>query len=409
MKSTTICCWKYLLSKIHPPLPMTPQESRNLLIKFNSSFQRHLDRKHPEVMSGNRSRVPQHIQAVLDNPLIGGGRKPCNHFDGHVDSLSQLRRLIKRPMDHFKDEVAAGIATVESAKMCLIAQLQLARASDKPLPLRSAGLGPIVLNWMCSVPAMRVELSSLDLHLVVLLAAVLNAESNENMIWHWIKLLQQRLRNEPSESKRQWIFKAQPLVFQTFLRYEIMNSGVYSAVDVFVRGLVEISSLPEVSTNTVKRMVRRAGRFLMLQILNDTSLIPTSQLKSFIQTIHAWSPTPKIHQMLLELHHPQCTNISAALKFLAELDVDGIVGLENKIQRRDLVRLSLKVAELLLSSGSEQELRLVMEFLRTNFAAEVGCSDPDPSPPVRHKESHEEQQQSTEESSLLLLDSLAVH
>lgn len=408
MKASTVWCWKYWMSKIHPPLPMNPHESRTLLMAFTSSFQRHLDREYPEAMSLHRSHVRQHIQSVLDNPLIGGSRKPCNHFDGHVKSLSQLRHLMKRPMDHFKHEVDAGTATIESAKMCLTAQLQLARASaDKPVPLPSSGAGSIVLNWMCSLPSRRAELLLLDRRLVKLLAAVLNTESNEKMIWHWIKLLQQEVRNEPSKPKRQLIHFTQSIITGSFLENEIKNASLSSAVDVFVRGVAEMASWQN------NHILMRPGRFLMLHILNESSLIATSQLDSFIQTVWVWSKTPQVHQMLLALYRPQCTNLGAALSFLADLDVDGVASLKmrgRRHQREDLVRLSLKVAELLQSFGSEQETRWVMDFLRANFAVEIGLSDPDVSPPIRHKESRGKQSPpSVEESSLRLLDSLAVH
>lgn len=401
------------MSKIHPPLPMTPQESRKLLLKFNSSFRRHLDREYPEIMSENRRLVPQHLQSILDNPLIGGSRKPCNHFDGHVESLSQLRQLMKRPMDHFKDEVAAGTATVESAKLCLIAQLQLARASsDKPLSLRSSGAAAIVLEWMCSLQATRLELPALDTRLVDLLGEVLSAEGNPNMLWYWIKQLNEKSRNELSKPKRQWNYVTQTFIIRSFLSNEIKNAGLSSAVDVFIRGALEISSWSKGSIDIVNHILRRPGRFLMLEILNRASLVPTLQLNAFIGIIPVWSPTPQVHQILLDIHRPQCSNIGAALKFLAELDVDDIVRLGNRFpqtyQRRDLVRLSLKVAELLLSSGSEQELRWVMEFLRTNFAAEI-CSPDQVRRRQRNTTSREQQQQSAEKSCLHLLNSLAVH
>lgn len=410
MKASTIRCWKYFLSKIHPPVPITPQETRDLLAKFNSSFRRSLDREYPVVLSGNRSNVPQHIQSVLDNPLVGGGRKPLNHFDGHVESLAQLRHLMKQPMDHFKHDVAAGTATVESASICLIAQLQLARASsDQRRSLLSSGAGSIVWNWMCSMPPVRAESLSCYLSLVTLLVKVLHAEGNEQVTWLWIKLLEQRMGNEPFSRQSQEIYMTQTIIFRSFLKNEIKNTNLRSALDVFVRGLAEISSWSKESTATVRRIVRPPGRFLLLQLLHDSSLIPTLQLKTFIQTLRVWSPMPQVHEMLLELHRPQCTNTGAVLKFLSELDAGRIASVTFLDQRADLVRLSLKVAELLLLSGSEQEARWVMEFLQRNFATELGCSEPSVSQPGRSTQSRGQRQQCAEETSIRLLDSLAVH
>lgn len=411
MKTSTILCWKYWISKVHPPLPLTPLQSQKLLKKFNTSFRRVLDREYPEVMSGNRTHVQQHIQSVLESPLIRGRGTPRNHFDGHVESLSQLRSFMRRPMDHFKNQVAAGTATVESAKMCLTAQLQLASASShKSRPLQPFGAGSIVLEWMRSLPAVKMELISLDLELINLLTTVLNAEGNESMIWQWIMLWQQRASNESSNWKRVCIIKVQTVIFRSFLEIEIKTAGLNAAVDVFLRGVVEISSWSVVSTVNLNLILGRPGRFLIFQILGGSSLIPTLQLKSFIQTISLWHPQARVHRILLELYRRQCTNKDTARKFLAQLDADGIAKSENLNQRSVLLHTRRKVAELLLSSGSEQEVRWVKEYLRANYNALIDISDPAAPPPVRDTDLQIKQQEETaEESSLRLLDSLAVH
>lgn len=155
MKASTVLYWKYLLSKIHPPLPVDKRDYERMLSALQASFQRRLDRDYPRVTSEERTTVDDHIQSILVNPLFSIKPKrqlTCrNHFYGHVESLSQLRYLMRQPMDHFKDEIAAGTATLGSAKTCLTAELQKALASPKESrrqSLKHSEAGSTVLNWL---------------------------------------------------------------------------------------------------------------------------------------------------------------------------------------------------------------------------------------------------------------------
>lgn len=408
------------MSKIHPPLPMTPQDSRKLLIQSKSSLQRHLDREYPEVMSHDRGRVRQHIQSVLDNldtSLISGGSKPYHQVDGHVKSPSQFRRLFMRPMEHFKHEIAAGTATVKSARLCLTAQLELAQASpNRPLRLQSSGAASIVLDWMCNREK-TVGLSLEELKLVKLMVKVVTTEGDKDMIWHGIKRMAENLGNDPSSLKGQRICSLGNFVITGLLRREIRLVGLISAVDFFVQGALEISS-----TNCRSHhILLLPGRFLMLQLIAYPSLIPTLQLNSFIKTLPAWSEMPRLHELVFKLHFPQCAGmggVRAALEYLAGLDADGIV-LQVKWQRWDVICLGLRVAELLLSSGSDHEAQWVMRFLQTNFPSEL-CKPnlkPLPQSAVRLQKAHRqkgteeqvEQQRSAESSILSFLHSFAVY
>ena len=295
--------------------------------------------------------------------------------------------------------------------MCLTAQLQLANASSHTSrPSQPFGAGSFVLEWMRSLPAVKMELISLDLELISLLTKVLNAEGNESMIWQWMMLWQQRASDEPSNWKRICIIKVQTVIFRSFLEIEINTAGVKAAVDVFLRGVVEISSWSMLSTVNLNLILGRPGRFLTTQILGGSSLIPPLQLKSFIQSICLWRPQARVHRILLELYRRQCTNKDTARIFLAQLDADGIASSENLNQRRVLLHARRKVAELLLSSGSEQEIRWLKEYWRATYDSIIGLPNPAAPPPVRETDLEiKQQQEAAEETSLRLLDSLAVH
>ncbi|MCJ1466596.1 Saccharopine dehydrogenase [Pseudocyphellaria aurata] len=414
MKISRILHWKDWMSKIHPPLPMTPHESRKLLYKSKSSLQRRLDHEHPEVMSDDRGRVRQHFQSVLDNPLLSGGPKLHNHYDGHVKSSSQPRRLLKRPMDHFKDQITAGTASIKSASVCLTSQLQLAQASPKRPPrLQPSGAEYVVLHWMCDLPVEKAAPLSLEeLELVKLLVRVITIQGDKDLIWRGIQRLEENLSLDPSSPKGLRICNLVNFIIKGLLWREIETSGLISAVDFFTQGVLEMSS-----TNCrIHHLLQIPGRFLLRRLLEYPSLIPTLQLNSFVKTLPAWSVTPRLHEILFKLHFPQCAGIGgvrAALDYLAGLDVDGIA-MKSQWQKKDVVRLSLRVAELLSSSGSDHEARWVMEFLQTNFASEIGYLDTkkspkwalrfDKRPRQRDTQSPEEEQYSV----LRFLNSIAV-
>ncbi len=413
MKASTILGWKYLVSKIHPPLPMNQRESQKLLSALKSSFQRHLDREHPRSVSMDGGTVDHHIHSILANPLFSVKPKrrasSANHFDGHVESLSQLRHLMKQPMDYFKDEISAGTATLGSAKTCLTAQLQKALASPKEnrsKALRSSGAGAVVLNWLWSSPGAKSDFFLLDKAFIKSLMPFLNAESHEKLIWYWIKRLQEKIENEPSTIKRPQARMMQAIILHYFLKSEVLyGAGLSSAMEVFFRGVVGIPSWSGISSNDAKAILEQAGRYMMLNIVQNPSSATAVLWNSFIPSSDVWSSSPRLHKELLGLYFSEAAN--TALKFIKEQNIYDIKNL-NRSQRQDMFRLNLKAAELLLSQGLEVKAAWVMGFLQTHFAIEIGYSAQDMSSEACRL-GKQQRQRHSEECSLRLLDTLAVH
>lgn len=411
MKASTILCWKYLVSKIHPPLPMDNRESERMLSALKASFQHRLDRDYPRVTSEERTTIDDHIQSILVNPLFSIKPKRQityqNHFHGHVKSLSQLRHLMRQPMDHFKDEIAAGTATLGSAKTCLTAELQKALASPKETrqSLRHSEAGSTVLNWLWSSSGTETGYFLLDQAFMKRLMPFLDAVSHEKLIWCWMQLLQKRIRNETSEIKCVQIRTMQSRILHYFLKSEILyGDGLNSAINIFLRGIVDISNWSGLYSSDVNAILERAGRYLMLDMIENPAAITTELWASFCQTTSVWSSSPRLYSELPALH--RSGSIKHALAFLTNLDTHEIARL-NGNQRIDMTRLSLKTVELLLSQELGTKAEWVMRFLQSNFANEIGYMALYTSSETFRTRKEQLQIQS-EESSLRLLDTLGV-
>lgn len=412
MKASTILCWKYLVSKIHPPLPLGKRESESILSALKVSFQHRLDRDYPRVTSEKRTTVDDHIQSILVNPLFSIKPKRQltyrNHFHGHVESLSQLRHLMRQPMDHFKDEIAAGTATLGCAKTCLTAELQKAFASPKESrrqSLRYSEAGSTVLNWLWSSSGADTGFFLLDQAFMKRLMPFLDAVNHEKLIWQWMQLLQKRISNETSEIKRLQIRTMQSRILHYFLKSEILyGAGLNSAICIFLRGIVDASTWSGLSLVDSNAILERAGRYLMLGMVENPASIADEPWASFCQAISIWSSSPRLHSELSSLH--RSGPIKNALAFLKTLDPEEIARL-NRNQRIDTIRLSLKTVELLLSQELESKAAWVMRFLQSNFANEIGYLAFDTSD-EKFRKRKEQVQIQCEESSLQLLDTLAV-
>lgn len=413
MKASTILCWKYLVSKIHPPLPMDKRESERMLSALKASFQHRLDRDYPRVTSGERTTIDDHIQSILVNPLFSIKPKRQiayqNHFHGHVESLSQLRQLMRQPMDHFKNEIAAGTATLGSAKTCLTAELQRALASPKESrgqSLKYSEAGSTVLNWLWASSRAETGFFLLDRAFMKRLIPFLDAVCHEKLIWHWMQLLQKRIRNETSEIKRLQIRTMQSRILHYFLKSEILyGAGLNSAIGIFLRGIADISTWSGLSSGDTNAILERAGRQLMLDMIKNPASISTELWASLCQTCSIWSSSPRLHSELLAMH--RSGSIKHALAFLTDLDTHEIARLHRNL-RIDMIRLSLKTIELLLSQEFGTKAAWVMRFLQSNFANEIGYMALDTSSEIFRKRKEQLQIQ-CEESSLRLLDTLGIH
>lgn len=113
----------------------------------------------------------------------------------------------------------------------------------------------------------------------------LEAVCHEKLIWHWMQLLQKRIRNETSEIKCLQIRTMQSRILHYFLKSEILyGAGLDSAISIFLRGIADISTWSGLSSGDTNAILERAGRQLMLDMIKNPASISTELWASLCQT-----------------------------------------------------------------------------------------------------------------------------
>ncbi|KFY00352.1 hypothetical protein V490_01399 [Pseudogymnoascus sp. VKM F-3557] len=151
----------------HPKVPLTPNESRQLLNAVTASFRRQLAEEHgiplpnrvhtgpasagPTTSSSSPKKAParpnlnptdRHLHDVLNNPLLSF--QPPPKRTGQRD-----------PMDVFDEACARGFMDIARARACLHAKrLSLGKSPEEQRAgMKTSGAGSKVLQWLLSTGA----------------------------------------------------------------------------------------------------------------------------------------------------------------------------------------------------------------------------------------------------------------
>ncbi|KAI2089777.1 hypothetical protein LOZ36_001684 [Ophidiomyces ophidiicola] len=171
MKIISSHAFKFLTSNIHPPLPRTPQESRQLLSVLTSSFRRQLDREHPPVQpsepqtparsasggrrSGSSVNADQHMSSILNHPLFSTvphqqpARKRGIEARGQIDTNSATEDIVST-LDR---AIASGTADTNVLHDCLCRhRLRLEGLAHGVMrrEMRDSALGSRITSWLSS-------------------------------------------------------------------------------------------------------------------------------------------------------------------------------------------------------------------------------------------------------------------
>ena len=239
--------WKTLVSKIHPPLPMTPQESQRLLAILNASFKEQFDHHRPSHLEEHAGR---HLHSILTNPLFSA-RSRSRHEDtalsshrGRNDkSTGLIQEFVKRPMDILRERIAAGTATLQTAKLCLQAESKNCLASPAATmgdAMRSSNTASIILDWLGASHAENLGTLLEHSKFFRLLVLFLVAEKRHDRIWSWLRTLQSNLDAVPTRNLRCPISRTYNGLLITFIKAEaLLGEGLDAATGTFVRAIKE--------------------------------------------------------------------------------------------------------------------------------------------------------------------------
>lgn len=426
MKVSAVLAIRALASKIHPPLPLTPRESQQLLLLLTSSFREQLNREHPSFHAddvgettespvagshgksiGRRSSsrtsslarasssgfTDDHFQSILKNPLFSAGMKDryeppsgihrTHHRDSAHDQLDSFD-----PVAWFEASVASGSANIAKATYAMDT-LQKILTSSPETSIRTgmaASLaGSKIFSWLRSSGLQGSLDFPKDGEFIALLTKYLLAEKRHDVILHWIYTLHAQSRHLWLENSADYpsapIKFAQGLLLQLVKSELTLGNGMRAAVDYFVRVTEDQnrkvkerqSERPDVDWRLLSSLLGPTGKYLVQKLTQEGGArqLDPKDLDRFTQNLQIWVRDVEFCTAKLDLHHPVKPSAAAALAYLKHIAKQRI-DVESSKKRRAIVHLSLDCASVLLQQDLCSDATWVMEFIRRTYGRELG-------------------------------------
>ncbi|KAH9877194.1 hypothetical protein IAQ61_002557 [Plenodomus lingam] len=428
MQSTTTTSRRLLSrlsSRIHPPLPLSPRESQQLLNLLTTSFRAHLDREHPLPIPEDNPRktakpatngaaspmlaassyatATRHIDSILTSPLFAVKPRRRGSESAAVD-------VIKDPMAWFVNEIAAGSATLPKAALCL-EMLQSSTANFSQIPTLDKSPAAIFSEWLrnsgLDMSRQFVEMSmspsitraSLFLHRLVTL---LVAEGETADTWRWfIRSSDQRIKETGLDARSITTFRKHVLSEMVSSQ---ANANVTKGIATFIQAC---RFLENVDIGASSALLNSAGgRLVQLITSNTTESLNPDLYQQLLRSTHRWigaSFNPVVEAMLW-LHHPTEPTALPGLGYVKEPAITKMVSNLSRPRRQFVVRLCLGIARLSIQDERYADAQFAMQFTKDYFPeivlAEVQAS--------KQREETSAQRERREQANLEMLDGLAL-
>ena len=373
MKTTLTLHWKALVSKIHPPLPLTPRDSQRVLRLLNASFQQHLDSHHP---TKEDHYTNGHLRSILSSPLIlNTAPRSKNTLEGtgisKQETAVQNEASVQDPVTIMRDLISKGSATLETIKKCLTAQLKRSSATADPMSsMKDSNAGAIALHWLWST-GMASSLKFLpDHHFTQTLIKFLVAEGQYNKIYSWLDLDYKKLQKVKSTEDPKRI---QGRIILELTKAETMfGGGLSSALNTFTKLLYEWHSVPR-KPWAIRNTFSPSGKYLMktMEARKKTKTLNTSDYDNLQRSAKFWCKEDTFERAWIALHHPEHPNADLTLPYLQNLSPKTLTTMSRK-RRTDTADLSLQAAERLLSQDRRADVARIMKVLKVHFPQEIG-------------------------------------
>ncbi|KAL8918922.1 MAG: hypothetical protein Q9172_005217 [Xanthocarpia lactea] len=383
MRKSLTLSWRFLTSKLHRPLPLNRRESQQLLTRLNDSFNRNLDRQYPQSLGDSDHSPDHHIKSLLKSPLFAKQRPQhvSTRAIGATQNVPVLRDMmfaVEEPVEYLKQQVAAGTANMDTAKLALDSQMKKALVSASLDPkecMKVAEIGSLVVNWLWSSGQYERMDFIKDRLFTARLMPFLVAEGQYKPVWEWL----QRSCNRISPMKEALLSypKSIGVMLKALLRSEVTyGQGLESAIQLFVTYNKSMRFSSHISNVVAQRISAAAGAYLMWEFASQgaSANLGDRAIDDLELSIDHWATGHMVapYQALIDLSHPRAPNASRALKWISVIEAsDGHVAKGN---RPGNVRIGLKTVEVLLAQGSTKEAARVMKVLQILFAAEVGSN-----------------------------------
>ena len=378
-------------SRIHPPLPLSPRESQQLLTLLTTSFRAHLEREHPlsnpaasqhrhaQKAAGNNGRrrasspacatssyasATQHIDSILTNPLFAVKPQRRGSEPAAVD-------VLRDPTGWFLDEIATGAASLPKAAMCLEALENTAGYNTPSLP-GGRKLASILAEWL-RTSGLDSSKHFLDLCIsrqghgtkfLDSLIRLLIAEGEAATPWrYFIRPNEQRTKETGSSVSRVMAFK------QALLR-RIVSVEATTSLDTGLATFMQAFRMAEVEGHdSAYSILRPAGAHLVNQITSTPNqYIDPESYQAFLISCPRWLGNwSRAVESMLWLHHPTNRSPLFGLNFIQD-STGAIAFTQSSWSRKHfLVQLCLGVARQLLERERCGEAQIAMEFTKEHF------------------------------------------
>lgn len=401
MKSTMSLSWKSLVSKIHPPLPMSPRASARLLALLNSSFKHELDRQYSAGLPDSKHHTNDHLRSILTNPLFDN-RGHSRSMGSKDKPFGRLQDLVKRPMDVFREQVSAGTATLQTACLCLQAQYNNCLASPDTTvtnAMRVSRAGTTVLEWLWSsgIEESRCFFDSREPF--ELLVPFLVAERRHDRILHWLR----RLYAEANQDRSPEIGRIFRNLLLDFIKAEIsLGKGLQSATAFFIQ-VARGAQDSQIGSNKLKGVSNSVAYYLTTKLMAvpKSAELQTFTLEPFLNVSKSFTSTQRgtCLAALQGLYLARRPSPRAALLYFQGLSPKTIAELTPE-RRPLIIFMGLKTAELCLDLHRQAEASHMMDFLQSHFRSEIVSR--------RIPDQKKGSLDKAEDQSLHLLDSLAI-
>ena len=367
MKPSSPLGLKAWASKLHPPLPLSPQDSQKLLSLLTSSFRANLDREH----AGSSASTPQplpidaHLHEVLSSPLL---RKVSASTDKDMDTvngISRVQSLLSDPMGYFQEQVAVGQATLDIAKLCLHAQrkasmsLKEKQAADL---FQAPTAASMTLKWLWSS---GLEASLEFVHHTGFLKSLIPLmleEGKTKYVWKWFDSLHQRVDSSPRSSKFHGseTLDAMANLLKTLIWARMRKDP--SDFNIVMKDIANAQTRLGASTiKTMSRALRPALALFSARLLIQPSTELDSRLYgNFVQIGHLGDPVEARLALLSPTPDP-----TVALRYIKS----------RLIVRNDspfFRELCIRTTEVLIAQRDTKQANWMISYVQEHFPAEFG-------------------------------------
>ncbi len=394
--------WNAFVSKIHPPLPMTPQKSQRLLAIVNTSFKEQLDHHRPSHLE---EHAGLHLHSILTNPLFTARLRSSHEAtvssvlrERSDKSMGLIQEFVKRPMDILKEHISAGTATFHTAWLCLQAESKNCLASPAATvgdAMRSSDTASIILDWLWASHAETLDVLLEQSRFFRLLVLFLVAEKRHDRIWSWLQILQSNLDTAPPRQLRTSISRTYNKLLFAFLKSEVLlGDGLDAATGIFVRAVNEGQHIP-----TGLYVPTAWYLTSLLMGLQKPAQVQYTTIRAFMEATGTSRKPNTLMSSCHWVHLAETQDLTVALRYFENLQP----GKPLTEKHSTVSLMTLKAAKSFFKKGRRFNVLWDVADLRKNFRYEIEDSA------LMGEHLQRGSPHSVEENSLHLLDGLAMH